>query len=313
VKFREQLEKAAKDNEVMKQKLETHKSVAQVSLPKIIDVEEPEKFQCDQCDDDFVSEALLKGHKKYEHMTCKLCRKPCFSVANLKIHNKSMHPESPRCDECGIAFPNNVGHQVHMKKNHTQVKCTQCDKKFKSKRIMLQHLMRNHARKAEEILEAVFKCKVCEKKFQSLIELKKHTCVDNKDTRAGCHKCIHVAASPKDLNTHMLKSHSVNTAQVKPRSRDEGSAVVRDCRYGQECRFLARNCCKFNHKVAARPVVQGQWQEVSYRRRPNHSQGKVTVQWCRMKLDCNRGRHCPFRHFETIRTDFPLLPMKPTK
>jgi hypothetical protein len=43
----------------------------------------------------------------------------------------------------------------------------------------------------------------------------------------------------------------------------------------------------------------------------DNTAGKVTVQWCRMKLDCNRGRHCPFRHFETIQTDFSLLPMKP--
>jgi hypothetical protein len=37
-KCREQLAKAAKDNAVIKQKLETHKSVAKVSLPKVIDV-----------------------------------------------------------------------------------------------------------------------------------------------------------------------------------------------------------------------------------------------------------------------------------
>ena len=82
----------------------------------------------------------MKGHIKFEHMTCKLCRNPCFSVANLKIHNKALHPESHTCDTCGFIFPNNIGHQVHMNKNHPQDECAHCEKKFKSKRHMVQHL-----------------------------------------------------------------------------------------------------------------------------------------------------------------------------
>jgi hypothetical protein len=191
--------------------------------------------------------------------------------------------------------------KMHMKKTHPMVQCDQCEEKFMTKRNLLVHKIKTH----------VVKCKGCDKRFVTKENLKMHMdserCGDRKDTRVGCTKCIYVATSAEDLKAHMVKNHSKDGGSVvKPLVVDLTREKARkDCRFGQKCRFLATNSCRFNHTVN----MQSQVREKAPREcrfgqscrflankscRFSHQDGQQSQVRERAPRECRAGLNCRF-------------------
>jgi hypothetical protein len=298
-------------------------------------VEEEEEEECDYCDkkDELISELkgkLAKAEKEIAQLKaaakdprdqvevikvaykCNKCQKNFTTKASLIAHTVLFHPK--------YTFPCQVCKKVFCKKDslekHRQVKCkspaapeivldeaawcTKCDKSFGNKADMRKHQILTHmARKPKQI-----ECVMCPFKGDSVEVTTRH--IDTAHLHGG------PARRPGPIEQEWRRVG----ASDKPRPAAWGK---NECRNGAGCKFLAMNRCRFDHQGAGPsrplPTQSGgeEWQEVTHKKQQKVNKHHTTVQWCKFGLNCNKGRHCRFRHFETIRSSFPLLPMRPTK
>jgi uncharacterized C2H2 Zn-finger protein len=226
----------------------------------------------------------IDGNKKNEECRCKRCGKVCKTERLLRDHIKENH-------------------------NNTTIPCTECTAKFTVRHALRQHMSTVHNEKelmANYTDVVSYKCNVCEKLYESRRDLTSHINKDHIDV--DCTKCLTTFKSWDDVYKHanmcseltpVIKCNNCNrellnkSALRSHKTECHGREEVATCRNGDSCRFLRNNRCNYYHAVARQPSG-GQVRPVS----------TPGVQLCRYKDRCNRGRFCPYKHYDQ---DFPRL------
>ncbi|XP_053674580.1 transcription factor grauzone-like [Anopheles nili] len=131
------------------------------------------KHMCHQCGTNLSSESALQRHiKKHagvdsiEKLQCSYCGKWLNGKYNLKKHVRCMHLEPGqqfRCGVCGHDSPNSVALENHKKRVHsgTNYVCEQCEKRFKRKVYLTEHVAAFHTHKP------LYGCEFCSTTFNS--------------------------------------------------------------------------------------------------------------------------------------------------
>ncbi|XP_055632912.1 zinc finger protein 808-like [Toxorhynchites rutilus septentrionalis] len=164
------------------------------------------KFQCDECDDDFLTEAQLVNHKKSHDKDnignkiklpkCCACYQQFESVDLLRKHADEIHlPESQTstndhenkfsCDICHRRFKTKRTLLTHKSKPNRGVEyqCAQCGKILRYKRALSDHERFHHGN------ERPYVCSICTKAFAGKEALQRHMKVHSKEDRFKCEIC----------------------------------------------------------------------------------------------------------------------------
>lgn len=138
------------------------------------------QHKCSHCNKTFDRQFSLNRHLAYVHKSmvrikCKIenCKKTFANKESMKGHLLRLHKselrESPLtrhvCQECGASFQYNSQLKSHMLKHSTsrEFYCVECDKGFKTKYALTQHL--KIAAPHVNYLELKLQCEYCNKRF----------------------------------------------------------------------------------------------------------------------------------------------------
>ncbi|XP_037951055.1 transcription factor grauzone-like [Teleopsis dalmanni] len=145
-----------------------------------------------------------------EHMnlTCDVCAIKNLTFGTLRQHMRKVHRVKGYVLCCGKKFFKRSVLVEHIEKhvNPEQYKCNECDKVFKTKQCMRNHVLLKHTPDEEK----TFKCDSCPKKFAKLYLLTLHRSIHSSQEEYThvceiCKKCYPTASR---LATHIKLTHS---------------------------------------------------------------------------------------------------------
>ena len=155
------------------------------------------QYVCHECGKTFPNTVSLNGHRMEFHNMPKPTKpKP----------TKSESKEGHLCVECNKTFIKKDSFTQHIETVHcegSEVKCSECDKSFKSFFHLKIHVRRNH-KNPDHV------CNQCGKAFKVKLQLTKHVKVVHDKVRAyGCEKCQYKGSSIFNFNLHRKKMHQM--------------------------------------------------------------------------------------------------------
>ena len=173
--------------------------------------EDEESWQCDKCSSTFKKEKYLRRHEKLVHYEegdkdslfsmCPICSK---SVKHLSHHMENVHPhddESHPCPDCERTFKSKKYLRQHLNSQHSLKFCNLCGKEVKH---LSSHMSTVH-NEGDPL-----QCSQCDSTFKSPKYLKQHTKMvhgSDNDTDSPFKMCPICAKEVKHLSTHMRDTH----------------------------------------------------------------------------------------------------------
>ncbi|XP_063390678.1 zinc finger protein 26-like [Cydia fagiglandana] len=164
-------------------------------------------YNCDKCDRGFVTNHRLNTHIKTIHVEgsfqCDNCMKVFSSQQKLKSHVDTVHKMLKRfkCTKCPERFTAYFKRYQHLVEIHGQAeleyKCNVCDKVYRKKSMLSQHMKRDH------LEERSVQCEICFSNFFSRKELNMHMVKHNGARTFECAVCKKAYARKKTLTEHM--------------------------------------------------------------------------------------------------------------
>ncbi|XP_063543800.1 zinc finger imprinted 3-like isoform X1 [Cydia strobilella] len=164
-------------------------------------------YNCDKCDRGFVTNHRLNTHVKTIHVEgsfqCETCKKVFSSHQKLKSHVDTVHKMVKRfkCTKCSERFTAYFKRYQHLVEKHGQAeleyKCNVCDKVYRKKNMLSQHMKRDH------LEERSIQCEICLSNFFSRKELNMHMVKHNGARTFECTVCKKAYARKKTLTEHM--------------------------------------------------------------------------------------------------------------
>lgn len=143
------------------------------------------------------------GHKKRnrEKTLCPHCAKVMLNTS-IQEHIKSIHEEHHReyiCDLCGVRAKSKDILTGHMKFKHQNLtyNCRYCPETFKNKGTRRTHEIRFHT------FDYKHQCNICEKKFMTNAQLKKHRVIHTGEKPHCCDICSMRFSFRAGLKDHM--------------------------------------------------------------------------------------------------------------
>ncbi|GFR12001.1 hypothetical protein TNCT_147181 [Trichonephila clavata] len=99
------------------------------------------RFKCPVCHKDFISNDVLRSHKKTHNLhPCPYCPKYFASVKILQTHQSTKHGKYVRkCVNCDALFHNVAVYEFHKRDCHTRYLCDACGSVFLSSRAFKHH------------------------------------------------------------------------------------------------------------------------------------------------------------------------------
>ena len=172
-----------------------------------------QKIQCQDCNMQFETFLLLKGH-------------------NTKFHRNEPHRKrSTKCNVCLIEFSAYRNLDEHIKSYHLKLRRFPCDKcedqAFTTKKALLNHMSNFHQNKdtkmkkmqqQREPRKILQKCQLCDKEYQNLIS---HYHVDHLKQKIECQDC--------DLQFKTFKHLSWHNRKVHPNDPERKISLERKC------------------------------------------------------------------------------------
>jgi len=180
--------------------------------------EEHARLQCDFCVETYATLGALQKHKRLKHsqgsvmrFKCDQCHKSYATSSGLKEHIvvKHMPDISFACTLCGkiLATKTNLRlHKiyVHTRKDERPHSCTFCEKTYKSKPALKQHI-------AAHTMEKAVECQFCRRSFNNISNLRQHvknihTKLEDRE-RFHCTQCRSTFSAKSSLRSHVKLQH----------------------------------------------------------------------------------------------------------
>lgn len=154
-------------------------------------------YRCSYCDSRFTMKRSLSSHMGNMH-------KEHISISDP---NPTASPGYP-CEKCGKLCPTEKYLYHHLYRNHKDLKCQDCDKKFESLGKYLYH------RKVYHGVGNPHMCAICGKVFAQRNALTRHM-GSHGNTKFECHLCGKKMYTLGTLQTHIKKFHGDNDKKKK--------------------------------------------------------------------------------------------------
>ncbi|XP_035716621.1 zinc finger protein 433-like [Folsomia candida] len=176
------------------------------------------QVQCEICRKTLKNPTTLNMHMRSMHTNkpksvCCYCPKEFAYPSGLRRHTKSFHRSEQRprfpCNfsGCGKTFLDKDYAVKHFKKEHTEspvrFPCTLCDKEFKSRLALNQHI-------SQHTTEKPFVCAACGRRFATMGVLKAHERTHQEKSSRKEYKCLscpQIFLCPTGLRNHVKSYH----------------------------------------------------------------------------------------------------------
>ena len=221
-------------------------------------------FQCCQCEYKAKTKTGLRGHTRKKHTNyktvrkhpCRICERryrtgselnkhlKCHLKYPTKVYPKLGEPKQDRylCDKCPFKAKHMSGIVAHRHKHSDErpFPCEFCDRRFKIRRTLNDHLARHN----RDNLEKIYKCSSCKRAYAFrkdwMAHEKNHEL--RKTKRFACTLCEYKASLPEGLAGHMRNMHS-----------DERPYKCDMCPYAFKVNKTLKNHKKYIHEKLKRP------------------------------------------------------------
>ncbi|EEB18095.1 zinc finger protein, putative [Pediculus humanus corporis] len=188
-------------------------------------------FVCAECSFSTSTLAALKQHfvSAHEAFKCWICKKN-FQMDELKKHLATEHganavtlqSKSYTCVHCSEKFTNRRALHLHEIKHpeNLNIQCPDCGEKFARDKFLNEH---------REVAHTVSHCRVCNKAFGNVKQLKSHEARHAKSdkTQFKCTDCDRIFQTPTGLRHHK----AIHTGEFKYKCEFCGKGFVARVRY----------------------------------------------------------------------------------
>ncbi|KAL1260757.1 hypothetical protein QQF64_008584 [Cirrhinus molitorella] len=182
-------------------------------------------IKCSHCNKSFKCKSHLRRHLPVHtgerRYTCKICGKTFAHHEAMTRHILIHTGEKPYiCEVCGKRFRQRSNLKVHMRVHQeTQFKCGMCGKTFQHDLLLQNHILSHNQTgnsKEDQFLNSKtqlhvrsdnskpFTCKLCEKSYSNVYNLRIHEKLHSGETPFKCEICGKAYALRKSFKTHML-------------------------------------------------------------------------------------------------------------
>lgn len=159
-----------------------------------------EQYECDICGKIIKDRVNLRSHMKkhYPKRTCHICHKKIMRIDN---HLKAVHGTELnfKCNDCPKSFNSQPKLKSHRAYSHEKIlECDKCPKKFGNNSLLKTHKKLYHENPRS------FKCEICQKGFNELVNLKKHERLHDRfrPKPYRCQKCSYSTDVKQDFIGH---------------------------------------------------------------------------------------------------------------
>ncbi|XP_063709621.1 PR domain zinc finger protein 5-like [Culicoides brevitarsis] len=182
-------------------------------------------YPCDFCSAVYLEKVSIRSHV-WQHLggvKCQYCYETFFDMQKRQKHIEKHEKERETqyiCDFCGQkSFSKAIikAHLINLHVNVATIKCPKCDKLFKSKRHVTDHILGSHAEKSTI-------CPHCGKKCSSPMSLKCHIYQKHNENRKPLKKAVRPETREfacdecemKFYKNHTLKKHKFTHSKTRP-------------------------------------------------------------------------------------------------
>ena len=192
------------------------------------------EFECNYCEEKFVTRAACAGHKMRQHKSmfsgypCSDCSESFHNRRRLYLHINQVHKNITfNCTQCDKTFPVKEGLKQHMMKVHgkgnLKRQCEICKSWYANREQLVIHIRSKHTG------EKPYKCNFCERKFVStetrsahrsqnhpdswkaekkrLEWLRENKNMDPSEFKIKCELCEETRSTTEELQNHWREEH----------------------------------------------------------------------------------------------------------
>nr|CAI5867009.1 unnamed protein product [Callosobruchus analis] len=215
--------------------------------------------ECTNCTFKTIRASRFKEHIKAKHrnritIRCIYCNKTFTTKQKLDEHIIKTHPDFiasvsskvHECTECTYKTTNNCHMKQHMVK-HADVgnRCIHCNKTFKTKQKLDDHIIKKHPDFIAFVTSKVHECTECTYKTTDNSHLKQHM-AKHPDIPNRCIHCNKAFTTKKRLDDHIIKKHPDFISSV--------SSKVHEC---TECTYKTTDNSNLKQHMLKHPDIAG--------------------------------------------------------